>query len=141
MEDLTTVLVDLAQQIRLIEQQLSEQLDLPISQIRLLLNLAEQPTSMTQLKQSLVLDNSTLSRQLATLTDKKLIQVEPQPDKRQRQYILTATGSHLQHTIETQLHDLEQFLIGNWGPDEIRLLTTLLNRLLRSTDKLQLKVR
>ncbi|MFC6314969.1 MarR family winged helix-turn-helix transcriptional regulator [Lapidilactobacillus achengensis] len=139
MEALTAVLVDLAQQIRLVEQQLSEQLDLPISQMRLLLTLSEQTVSLAQLKTTLVLDNSTLSRQLAGLTSKGLVAVVTQADKRQRFYQLSPTGLQVQTKIEQQLRDLQEFLIGNWDQEEKRLLTTLLNRLLRSTAKLHLQ--
>ena len=139
MEALTAVLVDLAQQIRLVEQQLSEQLDLPISQMRLLLTLSEQTVSLAQLKTTLVLDNSTLSRQLAGLTSKGLVAVVTQADKRQRFYQLSPTGLQVQTKIEQQLRDLQEFLMGNWDQEEKRLLTTLLNRLLRSTAKLHLQ--
>lgn len=61
MRDLTQLVVSAAKQSHLIEQALSEETDLPVSQIRLLLEMNEHSVNLQQLKDILALDISTLS--------------------------------------------------------------------------------
>src|SRR5699024_5387426 len=92
MLDFTEVTLEFIKQLRLIEQKLSLQNQLPISQMRLLLKMDQNFVNLRFLNQELALDPSTLSRQLAGLTKKGYTQAATKADKRQRDYALTAAG-------------------------------------------------
>ncbi|WP_125766446.1 MarR family winged helix-turn-helix transcriptional regulator [Lapidilactobacillus wuchangensis] len=138
MLNFTEVTLEFIKQLRLIEQQLSLQNQLPISQMRLLLKMDQEFVNLRFLNQELALDPSTLSRQLAGLTKKGYTQTATKADKRQRDYALTAAGWAKHQELIQQLAKLEQELVANWAPEEVQLLTTLLNRLTKSTHRLDL---
>ncbi len=138
MLDFTAVTLEFIKQIRLIEQKLSLSNQLPVSQMRLLLKMDQTEVNLRFLNQELALDPSTLSRQLAGLTQKGYVQAVSKSDKRQRDYTLTASGWAKHQDLLSQLASLEQALVANWAPEEVQLLTTLLNRLTTRTHKLTL---
>lgn len=129
-------LITFARQIRRVEQQLSAQVKLPLSQIRLVLQLSEKPINLETLSDQLALDTSTLSRQLGNLADKQLVQIIVPQDKRQRRYCLTKSGQAIHEQLTQQLSQMITKIVANWDPSEIPLLTTLLQRFLRSSHKL-----
>lgn len=129
-------LITFARQIRRVEQQLSAQVKLPLSQIRLVLQLSEKSINLETLSDQLALDTSTLSRQLGNLADKQLVQIIVPQDKRQRRYCLTKSGQAIHEQLTQQLSQMIAKIVANWDPSEIPLLTTLLQRFLRSSHKL-----
>lgn len=138
MPDVLPIMLALAKRFRLLEQRLSQQSQLPLAQIRLLLAMNTDFVNLHALNQELGLDPSTLSRQLTGLTKAGLVCTQSPADKRQRDYALTADGLASKQHLHQQLEQWEQTLIANWDPEERQLLTTLLNRFVTSTDKLDL---
>lgn len=130
-------LINFARQVRRVEQKLSAQVKLPLSQIRLILQLSEKPVNLETLSDQLALDTSTLSRQLGNLADKHLVQTIVPQDKRQRRYCLTSAGVAIHEQLTKQLTNMITKIVANWDPSEIPLLTTLLQRFLRSSNKLK----
>lgn len=132
MRDLTQLVVSVAKQSHLIEQALSEETDLPVSQIRLLLEMNEHSVNLQQLKDILALDISTLSRQLAPLVKHGEVAVLTTNDKRQRQYRLTDTGLAHHQQLWHRLEQLQASWTEDWSTTDIESLAKLLQRLLKN---------
>lgn len=139
MRELTELAVELAKQSRVIEQLLSEQTHLPISQIRLLLKMDQQPINLQVLTNDLMLDASTLSRQLATLIVKGEVGVVTLNDKRQREYHLTETGMACHQQLWQQLDGLQDKWLGDWCDDDKQTLVAILTRALTRVQKPKIK--
>ncbi|MFD1466248.1 hypothetical protein ACFQ4L_09265 [Lapidilactobacillus mulanensis] len=139
MRELTELAVELAKQSRVIEQLLSEQTQLPISQIRLLLKMDQHPINLQVLTNDLALDASTLSRQLASLIVKGEVGVVTLSDKRQREYHLTETGMTCHRQLWQQLDALQTAWLGDWCDEDIHSLAKLLKRALSQVQSPKVK--
>ena len=102
------------------------------SRLFLLLNLLHDrgPTRAADLLDSLAIDQSTLSRQLAALVERGLVERRTDPtDGRAAQIVLTPVGSSTIEHARAAWRDTLAGLMADWPPADRAVLLRLLGRL------------
>jgi len=90
----------------------------------------EGPTSVNRLAQLLGLDGSTVTRQVATLTEKGFVTRRQDPsDGRSIVLTLTATGRREMEALRTARRRRLDETVADWPAEDVQTLATLLERL------------
>ncbi|MFL1695312.1 MarR family winged helix-turn-helix transcriptional regulator [Weissella kandleri] len=117
-------------------QQMVKKVNLTIAEWKLLTQVTDGIDTQDKLSQAMELDNSTLSRQLKSLEQKKAIEHQAKGrDHRQLTYQVTAQGQAQLATLTTQNEMLEQRVFKMWSDEEQTMLRILLKRLGKSLSK------
>lgn len=117
-------------------QQMVKKVNLTIAEWKLLTQVTDGIDTQDKLSQAMELDNSTLSRQLKSLEQKKAIEHQAKGhDHRQLTYQVTAQGQAQLATLKTQNEMLEQRIFKMWSDEEQTMLRILLKRLGKSLSK------
>jgi DNA-binding MarR family transcriptional regulator len=94
-----------------------------ITQFTILMALnRSESVSTTQLADELLMDQTTLSRTLATLRTKRLVDAEPGDDLRMRFWALTAKGRALLRTCESDWQAAQDELYRLAGKRQVKML-------------------
>lgn len=130
--------VHLIDEIQLFNQQINHhethilqryQLTLPLYKLALVVK--EQPVTLNTLVTQTQTEKSTLSRQVATLVQKKWVTKTQTADKRVYLIDLTSFGLQSLTQVEQELQQIWTTVFKTWPEEEQQLLTILLGRLNR----------
>ncbi|TDG76228.1 hypothetical protein C5L31_000841 [Secundilactobacillus malefermentans] len=117
--------------------QLTKGENLTISEWELLNNVTVDQNTQEILSGIMDLDTSTLSRQLKNLVTKEMLVKEATgKDHRQLIYTITKKGEDAKAQIEANVKDLNTLIFEHWSDEEQQLLQILLNRLVKSVDRI-----
>lgn len=118
-------------------QALTKSKNLTISEWQLLLAIESGYDKQEALSKEMVLDTSTLSRQLKRLVEKEMVQKKAiGKDKRQLVYTVSDLGNNAISDIEQNYTKLKNRIFEQWSEDEKNMLKILLNRLGNSMKKI-----
>jgi DNA-binding MarR family transcriptional regulator len=94
------------------------------------------PTKIGQLAAQLGLDASTVTRQVATMADERLVRRERDPaDGRGTVISASATGAARLRAVRRARAELYQGILADWSDADRRTLATMLHRLNQSMDR------
>jgi DNA-binding MarR family transcriptional regulator len=111
-----------------------------IAEWQLLARVSAGIDTQDKLAKDMLLDNSTLSRQLSSLYKKELVDnTAIGRDKRQLVYGITEAGNTVLTTVNQAHEAIEANLFQRWDQEEQRMLQILLNRLEKSMTNVRIK--
>ena len=91
------------------------------------------PIAITQLAEALVVDRTTLTRNLKPLLNKKLLSIENQEDHRVKLVSLTAQGKQLFKDALPHWQKAQNQMVKGLGKDQLARLITILGTTIAST--------
>jgi DNA-binding MarR family transcriptional regulator len=132
-EDLIDALVRASFEVMAVLTRIGAEHDLSLTQLRVLAILRDRRVRMSDLAEYLGLDKSTISGLVDRAEKRGLLRREPNPaDKRAVDVLVTAAGSELAARGATLIAQSLSVMTGRLTGAEIRIVTDLLERMMRS---------